>query len=522
MHGPSHSSAQSVPRADASNLHWAIYYASRGWLVLPLYSVEGGRCTCGDVNCRSPGNHPRTQYGVKDASVHSWQINLWWRWWPSSNVGIATGVASGLLVLGVDPANGGDASYEQLRKQFPAAFAQLLEVQTSVGGIHLYFECRSPTPSRANILPGIDVLADGNYIVAPPSLDVSGVRCRFTSNGGLLLPPLPQPLCDLIIAEPQAQAGDEASPRRAIIKAEHVADSIDETPQQNGEGSLSGETKQAREKPDQDGSATNDVKPRLLVDNSNPDHTVRALQGILGATGEIFDRGVPVRLVSDPHRGTVARMITADALVMMAHKVCRPYMLKAKRNGADYEENVRLPKLFAAMYLDYGGWGLPPLNGITTAPLLHDNGTIRSARGYDVASGMWCESVPDLTGRIPDRPTREDATAAFRLIRGTFKTFCFADAEMRMDDAAGSLPEVDLSKPPGRDEVLVSGRLVDGGLSGEPAPRTRRPAARTGFVGRRHGQGPACPLHVYHRIRARAPCRDTRRHNGGIGKADCC
>jgi hypothetical protein len=126
MPGPSHSSAQSVPHADASNLHWAIHYARRGWLVLPLYSVEGGRCTCGDMNCRSPGKHRRTPREVKDASTNSLQIYRWWKYWPSSNVGIATGVASGLLVLEIDPPSGGDASYEELRKQFPAAFAELL------------------------------------------------------------------------------------------------------------------------------------------------------------------------------------------------------------------------------------------------------------------------------------------------------------------------------------------------------------------------------------------------------------
>src|SRR5258707_9686763 len=112
MHGPSRSSAQPEPHPDASSLNRALDYASRGWPVLPLYSVEGGRCTCGDVNCRSPGKHPRTQHGVKDASAHSSQIGLWWRWWPSSNVGIATGVASGLLVLDIDPRNGGEASLE--------------------------------------------------------------------------------------------------------------------------------------------------------------------------------------------------------------------------------------------------------------------------------------------------------------------------------------------------------------------------------------------------------------------------
>jgi Bifunctional DNA primase/polymerase, N-terminal len=168
-----------LPHDDASGLLWALYYARRGWPALPLHSVEGGQCTCGDVNCRSPGKHPRTQHGVKDASVHSLHINRWWRWWPSSNVGIATGIVSGLLVLDIDPRNGGEASYDQLRKKFPAAFADLFEVQTGSGGTHLYFECRSPAPSRANILPGIDVKADGGYVVAPPSRHVNGTRYRF-------------------------------------------------------------------------------------------------------------------------------------------------------------------------------------------------------------------------------------------------------------------------------------------------------------------------------------------------------
>ena len=42
---------------------------------------------------------------------------------------------------------------------------------------------------------------------------------------------------------------------------------------------------------------------------------------------------------------------------------------------------------------------------------------------------MWCENVPDLTGLVPEQPTKDDAAAALRLIRETFKTFCFADAE---------------------------------------------------------------------------------------------
>ena len=74
--------------------------------------------------------------------------------------------------------------------------------------------------------------------------------------------------------------------------------------------------------------------------------------------------GVPVRLAFDKIQGgTVAQVMTPDALVLMSHIVCRPYVLKEK-HGAVIEANARLSRTFATMYLDWRGeWCLPPLNG---------------------------------------------------------------------------------------------------------------------------------------------------------------
>jgi hypothetical protein len=82
--------------------------------------------------------------------------------------------------------------------------------------------------------------------------------------------------------------------------------------------------------------------------------------------------------------------------------------------------------------------------------LLRDDGTISATEGYDPASGMWCENVPEITGLVPERPTTAEAGVALQLIRNTFKTFCFADAET-LDDPSG-IAIVDTSKAPGRDE----------------------------------------------------------------------
>jgi hypothetical protein len=194
VHGTSQSSAQPIPHPGAGRQLWDLYYASRGLRVLPLHSVDGGRCTCADVNCGSPGAHPRTQGGVKDASDDPEQIRRWWLQSPDANIGIATGVVYGLLVVDIDPSKGADRSYQQLQIDLPGAFTALLKVRTGFGGTHLYFECLKPTPSRDNIRPGISIRADDGYVVAPPSTHVSGSRYRFVSSGGLVPLPIPAPL----------------------------------------------------------------------------------------------------------------------------------------------------------------------------------------------------------------------------------------------------------------------------------------------------------------------------------------
>jgi hypothetical protein len=194
-------------------------------------------------------------------------------------------------------------------------------------------------------------------------------------------------------------------------------------------------------------------KPRLLIDHCNPDRTVPALRDILARANVVYERGFPVRLALDQLQGgMIAQVMTPDAIVLLAHMVCRPYMLKKSKDETIAEVDAPLPRSIAVMYLGWRGeWRLAPLNGIACSPLLTNDGTINSFNGYDAISGMWCERVPDLNNCVPSRPTGEQAAAALLLIRETFKTFCFADAETIDDDQYG-VPVVDTAKPPGKDE----------------------------------------------------------------------
>ena len=161
----------------------ALAYVARGWWVLPLHSMRGGACSCGHANDaqingrrHTPGKHPRTPNGLKDASNDPTVVLAWLAQWPDMNVGIATG-PSGLYVLDVDPGKGGTDSLNKLLGKVGEQVMQTVLVQTGSGGLHVYW-LRPPELDEHNTAsllgPGLDSRGIGGYVVAPPSNHVSG------------------------------------------------------------------------------------------------------------------------------------------------------------------------------------------------------------------------------------------------------------------------------------------------------------------------------------------------------------
>ena len=196
------------------------------------------------------------------------------------------------------------------------------------------------------------------------------------------------------------------------------------------------------------------TKPKLLIEPNDPHRTVAALRDILAERGDLFDRGAPVRLFKDRRSGAImARAVTADRIVMLAHQLARPVAFKPSEHskGKFVEFNAPLPRAIATTYLElHGEWQLRPLNGIASAPLLRPDGSIWAANGYDAATGLFLENVPTISGLVPAAPNQADAAAALALIRSIFATFCFADATTVQD--ANGVPMVDQARPPSCDE----------------------------------------------------------------------
>lgn len=153
----------------------ALEYAGRGWPVVPLYSIDtDGECTCGN-GCGNPGKHPHTEHGLKHATTDKGEISRWWARWPEANIGLLTGETSGIVVLDIDGEEGKE-TLQELGHTLPATI-------TAETGRGWHFIFRHPggrvKSSSGEIGLKVDVKGDASYIVAPPSVHVSGKRYQW-------------------------------------------------------------------------------------------------------------------------------------------------------------------------------------------------------------------------------------------------------------------------------------------------------------------------------------------------------
>jgi len=146
---------------DRARLHEALSIAAGwGWPVLP---------------CIAGGKRPATPHGFKDATTDPDTVLGWFDPDPTLNVAVATGSASGLVVLDLDPAtaesDSGTSTLRRLKEELGDLDVPPM-VRTPRGGWHLYYaHPGGRIPSTAGKLgPGLDVRADGGYIVVPPSV----------------------------------------------------------------------------------------------------------------------------------------------------------------------------------------------------------------------------------------------------------------------------------------------------------------------------------------------------------------
>jgi hypothetical protein len=170
----------------------ALWFASKGYPVLPLHSVENGVCTCGVGDCHSPGKHPYAEivpHGAKDASTNLATVRGWFdeHYW--LNYGVCT---DQLLVIDVDTRHGGLEAWAEMYHQPTRALPHTWQVKTGSGGRHIFF--RNTANTRCGSLDrGVDVKAVGGYVCGPMSKHASGKTYTWLPQSSPLDAPLADP-----------------------------------------------------------------------------------------------------------------------------------------------------------------------------------------------------------------------------------------------------------------------------------------------------------------------------------------
>jgi len=166
--------------------------------IIALWSCTAPNvCACGKLDCAAPGKHPcfrvsdpkdlsaRTKWNATQdlETIDAWIAKARKYKLDELNYGAAMGKAvpfgepgDWLIAIDVDPRNGGD----ELLGRYEAAYGKLPHTWTTLtggGGQHYYFRVKLPKAPRCiALIGGIEIKAEGGYVILPPSMHASGKR----------------------------------------------------------------------------------------------------------------------------------------------------------------------------------------------------------------------------------------------------------------------------------------------------------------------------------------------------------
>lgn len=166
------------------------------------------------------------------------------------------------------------------------------------------------------------------------------------------------------------------------------------------------------------------MKPTIRVMAGEIHRVVDAAERELAHSRRYYQRGgLIVTVVTDPStRETRVQDISAPALVRALAGAATWERFDAR--AADWMR-IDPPARHVAVLLDSTSYHhLPVLSGLTRQPYLHSDGSLMTAAGYDLATGMF--GVFDAgQSFVPESPTRAQAEAALAVLRELLTEFSF-------------------------------------------------------------------------------------------------
>lgn len=153
-----------------SMLDYALRYAALGWHVFPVWGCLNGKCRCGDEKCDRKGKHPHGRLaanGSAAATTDPARIGVWWT--QDHDAGIAVLPSkSGLVVVDVDPRNGGDQTIDIIDGVHGTLASDVMQWTQSGGQHHFFLFDGSVSSLPGKLGPGVD-LQHNTYVVVSPT-----------------------------------------------------------------------------------------------------------------------------------------------------------------------------------------------------------------------------------------------------------------------------------------------------------------------------------------------------------------
>ncbi len=151
-----------------STLKYALSYLTRNWSIIPI-----------KPSSKLPLISTWKEY--QDRLPTKKEVTKWWTENPDAGIALICGEISGVIVVDIDPKNGGEKASITLE-------GPTLCAKSGGGGEHIFYKWRKGlTRAKVGIKPGIDIRSDASYIILAPSLHQSGKRYEWTNEGEELM-----------------------------------------------------------------------------------------------------------------------------------------------------------------------------------------------------------------------------------------------------------------------------------------------------------------------------------------------
>src|SRR5262249_33956109 len=440
-------------------------------------ALDYARCGIPVFPCNPIDKSPLSSNGFKDATRDETQILAWWQQYPNAMIGVPMGPASGVwaIDLDIDPARkiDGKATLDQLIAQ-RGALPPTWTTITPRGGRHLIWASDPNVDIRnsaGKIGPGIDVRGSGGYVIWPPRRDATGGVDQWETGrpqNAALAPPwlialakakkasayakaaLDRECKNVASAQPgtrnstlntvnlfQLVAGgalEEQEVRDRLFEAAEICRLVADDGAQQAwatidSGAAAGrQPPRTRPQPPPQGTA----RPTIQIMDGQLLRVLGETEDALLASGlPIFSRaGMLVEPVTenmsaaDGRKTVVARLreLSPESFLGPAAESATFRKYDRRRNQwVDTDPPLRHMRVILA---SERRWPFPHVSGVITAPTLRPDGSLLADPGYDSETELYLLSGFQIPP-IPERPTKDQALAALKLLIDLLSEFSF-------------------------------------------------------------------------------------------------